>query len=369
MENTNHPLYTVNGHFLCRGLTGIERFSIEVLKELDKIVPEGFLAILIPNNSPIIPDFKRIKVVKSSKKLTSFWKWTHFTFSGYTKKHGSIGICFANESPVFAPGISFLHDIYCKLYSKDFKTIKEKLRSLYSRFMYRLITRHALHIFTVSNFIREQISRTYKVSPDLITVVPNGWDHFKDIKADESVFESFPQLKPGNYYFTLGSLQKRKNLKWILEYATKHPDDQFAISGMVITGMKSNEINQLKKLANVFLLGYVSDGRVKALMQNCKAFVFPSLYEGFGIPPLEALSVGAKIVISNAASLPEIYRNSAYYIDPYNSNVSLTEILQAQVESPEEILNEYTYKNAAKIFFEELLKIQNAKTGNDHLRK
>ena len=76
------------------------------------------------------------------------------------------------------------------------------------------------------------------------------------------------------------------------------------------------DIAKLKELPNVKLLGYVSDGQVKWLMQNCKAFIFPSYYEGFGIPPLEALSVGAKIVVGNAASLPEIYKKSAYYIDP-----------------------------------------------------
>lgn len=354
MKKQNHPPFTVNGHFLCRGLTGIERFSIEVLKELDKIIPDGFLAILIPENSPIIPEFKRIKVIKSTKKLTSFWKWTHFTFSHYTRANNSVGVCFANEAPIFNPGISFLHDIYCKIYSNDFKTFKEKMIMHYCCLMYRHVSKHALHVFTVSDFSKKQISQTYKIPPERITVVPNGWDHFKSIEVDMSVFEDFPQLQKGNFYFTLGSLQKRKNLKWIVEYAKKNPQEQFAVSGMIIIGMESHEINQLKELPNVILLGYISDERVKALMQNCKAFVFPSLYEGFGIPPLEALSVGAKVIISNAASLPEIYKNSAYYINPDDTDVSLSNLLQKTVESPEKILDEYTYKNAAKKLYDEL---------------
>ena len=83
--------------------------------------------------------------------------------------------------------------------------------------------------------------------------------------------------------------------------------------------MHSEEIGDLSQLRNVILLGYVSDEEVKALMQKCKAFVFPSYYEGFGIPPLEALSAGARIIIARSASLPEIYGNAALYIDAYNT--------------------------------------------------
>ena len=85
-----------------------------------------------------------------------------------------------------------------------------------------------------------------------------------------------------------------------------------------------------------------------ALMSKCKAFIFPSYYEGFGIPPLEALSVGAKIIVSKAACLPEIYGDTAHYIDPNNPDVNLNQLLEQPVESPERILEKYTYDNAAE---------------------
>jgi glycosyltransferase involved in cell wall biosynthesis len=83
-------------------------------------------------------------------------------------------------------------------------------------------------------------------------------------------------------------------------------------------------------------------------MERCKAFLLPSYYEGFGLTPLEALSCGAKIIVANAASLPEIYGKCAHYIDPYDTNVDLDELLKEPVEAPDSILEKYSYDTAAK---------------------
>lgn len=347
-------MFIINGSFLCRNLTGIERFAFEICKQLDLLIKKDEIWMYIPQNSKTVPEYKNIKVVISNKLLKNFPLWDHFTFSKFVKKHQGVSLDFSNITPLFNPGFVFLHDIYAKLYPEDFKSFKDKLRKTYMCFMYKHIAKKAKKIFTVSDFSRSQISSTYDVPEEKISVIPNGWEHFKSVKPDTSIFKSFPLLQKKNFFFTLGSLQKRKNLKWILEYAKKNPDDQFAISGKAINGMESNELSELNELPNVILLGYLSDDSVKGLMQNCKAFVFPSYYEGFGIPPLEALSVGARVIISKAACLPEIYKKSAYYIDPDNTDVSLSKLLLKPVDSPDVILKYYTYKNAAKMLYEEL---------------
>lgn len=342
--------YTVNGHFLCRNLTGIERFSIEILYQLDKIIPEDFLSILIPNNTPYIPDFKKIKIIKSDISLSSFWKWTQFTFGKFVKKNKTIGINFSNECSFLSPGFVFLHDIYCKLYPEDFKSTRDKLVRIYSCMMYRLSAKHSKMLFTVSEFSKNQIAKTYHLNSDKIHVIPNGWEHFQKVTADNLIFEKYNQLNNG-FYFTLGSLSKRKNLKWIADYAEKNPQEIFAISGKSISGLVPEELKKLQTLKNVILLGYVSDGEVKALMQKCKAFILPSYYEGFGIPPLEALSTGTKVIVSNASCLPEIYEDCAYYIDPNNTNCNLNDLLNKPVADCSKLLSKYTYQNAAKIFY------------------
>ena len=101
-------------------------------------------------------------------------------------------------------------------------------------------------------------------------------------------------------------------------------------------------------------LGYISDGEIKYLMRCCKAFIFPSFFEGFGIPPLEALSVGAKIIVAKSSCLPEIFGDSAYYINPYKTNVYLDNVLNRPRQSGEVILQKYCFSKFAKIVLNSL---------------
>ena len=348
----------INGNFLCRNLTGIERFAWEICKRLDKLVSGEEISILVPKNAKETPEFENIKVIESEKEIHGFPKWDLLDFKRECKKRKATGLNFSNTAPLGKNcGYAFLHDIYAYDFPEDFSSKKEILIKIYSLLNYWNIAKNAKKVLTVSNFSKKQIQKAYGVDESRIEVIPNGWDHFKTIEEDERIFERFPELKEKQFYFTLGSLQKRKNLKWIAEHASKHPDERFAISGKVISGLESNEISELQRMENVTLLGYVSDGEVKALMKRCRAFVFPSYYEGFGIPPLEALSVGAKIIVAKAASLPEIYKNAAGYIDPENPDCDLNAILDKIDENEaEKVLAEYTYQNSAERLHEVLFK-------------
>lgn len=113
----------------------------------------------------------------------------------------------------------------------------------------------------------------------------------------------------------MGSLEPNKNFKWIAETARQMPDQIFAIAGSINEQVFSDNLG-FQCPSNMKLLGFVSDSEAKTLMRDCKAFLFPSIYEGFGIPPLEAMSAGCKcIIVSNTEVMHEILFDAVNYIN------------------------------------------------------
>ncbi len=338
----------INGESWCHKLTGIERLAIEVTQALDTMVKPGEVELVVPSNAQNVPELKNIKVVTLNYSVTSFPRWTQLVVQSYIIKNHAISLDYSNTCPFFAPGIEFIHDIYCKLYPEDFTSKRDKLVRFYSNIMYRTIAKHAKKILTVSEFTKKTIVDTYHIDPDRIAVVYSGIGQYRTIPADMTVFDRLPDLKDKPFYFTLGSLSTRKNLKWIADHAEKYPTELFAVSGKALANVVPPELEKMKTMKNVIMTGYLSDSEVKGLLSKCKAFIFPSYFEGYGLPPLEALSCGTQIIISNATCLPEIYGNSAHYIDPDQPDVDLDKILSELVDSPDELLKKYTLENTAK---------------------
>ncbi|MHB9293701.1 hypothetical protein Holit_02831 [Hollandina sp. SP2] len=342
------PKILINGDFLCRRLTGIERYAFEITDRLDRLISPREISIIIPANTKNIPSYKNFEIIRHKKKIGSHFYWQMITLQAFLLTHKQYTILeFGNTCLPFAPGIVFLHDIYCEFFPDDFISLRDKIIRIYNKWQYRLISKKAKKIVTVSEFSKKQIVENYHVNSEKVSVIYSSWNHFEKIKADYSVFDIYPALQQNQFYFSLGSLSKRKNIRWIIEYAANHPDSYFAISGASLPTTKTEGMNNAISLKNILLLGYLDDAKVKALMEKCKAFILPSYYEGFGLPPLEALSCGAKIIIANAASLPEIYGKTAHYINPFNTNINLNDLLKEPVECPNAILEKYSYDVAA----------------------
>jgi glycosyltransferase involved in cell wall biosynthesis len=342
----------INGYFFCRKLTGIERYAQEITRRLDELSKFREIAIIIPSNAPAIPYYKNIEIILH-KKVQPHLYWQLITLQSFLLTHRQYTILeFGNTCLPLAPGIVFLHDIYCEFFPGDFISFRDKVVRLYNRWQYRLTAKKAKKIVTVSEFSKKQIAQTYHIDPDRISVIYSSWNHFKTIKADYSVFGIYPALSQKQFYFSLGSLSKRKNIRWIIEYAAKHPDSYFAISGTSLPTTQIKGPDNPAGTGNILLLGYLDDAKVKALMGRCKAFILPSYYEGFGLTPLEALSCGTPIIIANAASLPEIYGKAAHYIDPFSTDIDLDKLLQEPVEKPDAILEKYSYDTSARQVYE-----------------
>jgi len=338
----------INGDFLSRRLTGIERYAYEITNRLDKLCSKDEIAIVIPSSIKEIPDYKNLKIIRLNKKSKSNIRYQMLTLQFFLLFHRKYLILeYGNCCLPLVPGIIFLHDIYCEFFPEDFISKRDKFTRLYSRIQYRFIARLAKKIVTVSEYSKNEISSAFKIDPLKISVIYSSADHIRSINADESVFNDFPVLSQKSFFFSLGSLSKRKNLVWIIKYAKKNPNDLFAISGTSLSTVKVDELD-MEMPPNIIMLGYLDDSKIKALMSKCKAFILPSYYEGFGLTPLEALMCGAKIIVAKAASLPEIYGNTAHYIDPFDTNIDLDKLLQEPVEEPSELIKKYSYDISAK---------------------
>lgn len=332
----------IDGRQLAGQMGGVQRVIREHLKELDKIASPGDYEILIPNGVTLDTSYKNINIKNYGSLKGLLWEQICFPF--YLLKNHYYGFFPCTITSLLYPkGIVALHDV---MMAAD-KSLADNFASPISKNLlllnYRIAARRAKIIIVFSEFTKNDIIRIYHTPADKIHVIGHGWQHILKVASDDGWKEKYPMLKSGEYYFSLSANRKQKNFKWIYEVAKRNPDSIFAMAGTQEEWQKQIEFDA----PNIIHLGFISDGEIRSLMENCKAFLFPSTYEGFGIPPLEALAVGAKIIVANATCLPELYRDSAYYIDPYDYEVDLDKLLETEVAPASEVLERFSWEKAA----------------------
>lgn len=333
----------IDGRHLAGMTGGVQRYLREILLELDKIaLPEDY-EILVPPKSHIPIKFNNISVVEYGLFKGLLWEQVSLPF--YLWKNQCYGIFPCTIVPLLYPhGIAILHDVMMAKKPELSESFSSPLAKRLLLCNYKIAAKRANIVVTVSENSKRDISEIYHTNLDDIYVVPNAWQHFNHVTADDSWIQNYPQLKSGEFFFSLSANRKQKNFKWIFEMAKRNPQTIFAMAGTQEEWQKEQEYSA----PNIIHMGYISDGVIKSLMQNCKAFLFPSIYEGFGIPPLEALSVGAKIIVANTSCLPEIYQKSAYYIDPYSYEVNLEQLLSSRVAPAEDVLKRFGWDMSAQ---------------------
>lgn len=361
MKN-KHPLI-VNGYdFGNNKVYGIHRNAMETMRAMDDLLcktdSDFEVEVVVPEMTSSTPQYKKIKVSCLSLPHVSQLdkiKWRSRFFPSYVEEHGGLGLDMT---------LAFPHSgKYCVF---DYDCIPENMpNSCYGAFA-TVRVRHyknrvskslnnAVLVFTDSKYSKDQIEKIYGVNPCKIVVIPCAWQHMLRVKQDDGILERLG-LEDGRYFFSLGSRYPYKNFHWVACAARNNPQYRF-----VVTGSNVNEGCTCKdnELANLTFTGYLSDGEVKALEAHCRAFLHPSLAEGFGIPPLEAMSVGAHCVVSNAASLPEVYGESVWYIDPTDyEHIDLDEILSRPLKgSIEDVLSRYSWENSARLLLDALAQV------------
>lgn len=343
-----------NGRFLTKRLTGQERFASELLAELDKICKKGEFCVVTSENALYTPDYRNIEVIKTGTLKREAWE--QFCLRPFLRKNkmkcvnltttfalGHCDVVCIHDASIYEIGKQFMHSAY-----GFFGTI-------WKRLLCNIASKKAEKVLTVSYYSKEKLNSILGIPKDKITVISNAWQHYNRVEKDDTIFERLPYAKDGEYYFAMSSLSPQKNFIWIMEVAKRNPQCQFVITGKAegFTHLGADDL----KTDNLHFTGYLKDGEIKSLMQHCKAFIHPAIYEGFGIPPLEAMSCGAELILSPATCLPEVYEKSAHYIDPYNYDVDLGSLLKEPIEGSQKILDKYNWAVEAKKLYDVLKKL------------
>jgi len=234
------------------------------------------------------------------------------------------------------PYVLMLHDASWKLFP-DFFTSKDQLAFKLNK--PDKVIKEARAVITPSLSTRLDAINLLGAPENNTHVIPHGIDHevfhHKPIPQDHGIKSKYALNRP--YLLYLGTLEPRKNLQALLEAfdATRqnYPELQLVIAGG--SGWKSDKLRQqISNNPNVTYLEYVPAEHRPALYRSAKAVIFPSIYEGFGLPVLEAMTCGTPVITSHTSSLPEITNDSALLIDPFNSKD--IELAMAQIlDSPQ----------------------------------
>jgi len=192
------------------------------------------------------------------------------------------------------------------------------------RWLMGRVVRRAKQIITVSRWTKKELQNYYPAAAKKITVVYNGVgslfaDHRQRQLQSEDVLEKYQVKRP--YLIYTGSLYPHKNVRRLVLAVRKIGINLVVVSSRNVFWRRfRHQVRQLQTEKLVNLVGFVPDEELVVLYRQAEAFVFPSLLEGFGLPGLEAMSVGTPVMAANAAALPEIYGPAALYFNPQDTD-------------------------------------------------
>ena len=368
----------VNARFLTQKVTGTQRFAINISRELKKLRPETiFLAPPAILNNDLAAELD-VKIIGNSNyriyrklHLPANLLWEQIDLSRWLKKHSNPPLLnLVNLAPIFyANNYITVHDLAFLLYPEYFS---HSFALLY-KLVVPILARKARHIFTVSDHSKRDLQRHLHVPIKKITTAYNA----VDINS-WNCHQSQPCPHPWPFILAVGALEPRKNLARLIAAFLKLKDKNLRL---VIVGDENQEVFKQKsfpaqdgrftpdEMQKIIFTGYLEDQQLSTLYSHAACFCYPSLYEGFGLPPLEAQAQGCPVIVSNRASLPEVFRKSALYCDPENINdikEKLGSVLdddslrQSLISSGFDNLNRFRWKKSTAIIAETIIDKKNS---------
>lgn len=338
--------------------TGTENYSYQLLLALSKIDRKNSYLVY----GPFISD-----AIASTMKFAGNFKFTYISWPKFWTQGGlalqtfkdRLDVLFipAHTVPlIHQPGLKTVVTVH-DLGSEYLPGMHQLKQRLYLEFMQRHQLKNATKIIAVSKATKKDLVKRIGIKPSKIGVVYEGYNSklLKPTKIDTKVDSLMP------YFLFVGTVQPRKNLERVIQAFARY--SQPLAPSLIIAGQRgwlSDDIYQLPKILGienrVKFLGYVPDKKLPALYSGAEAFVFPSLFEGFGLPILEAQACGCAVLTSNVSSMPEVAGKAAVLVDPYSVEAILKGILRLRSGQVREKLIKLGFENIKRFSWEKTAK-------------
>ncbi|EOU1829553.1 glycosyltransferase family 4 protein [Clostridium perfringens] len=298
--------------------SGIERFALNISKSfIEQNIKNEYILVF---KNKLHDDFKEIaktknvyiKIIKGNNKL--FFSQIKLPFELYKLKADKyLFLAFPAPLLFFKKGIiNTIHDMTAWLYPE---TMSTKGLILFKTLIYKSMF-SSERIFTVSNSSKQDICSIFPKNKIPINIIYNGLDKkFLEFKSDKDISYNIRKKYrlEGEYILCLGTIEPRKNIGLLIDSYIELVKEKNINYKLVLVGRKGWKYNSIikkikyNKLENkIIFTGFVDDIDLPYVYSEAKCFVFPSIYEGFGIPIIEAMSVGVPVIASNTSSIPEV---------------------------------------------------------------
>ena len=331
----------VNARFLTQPITGVQRYALEISKRLRAQYDDNELQFVAPSNILHHKEASFLSARVIGRFTGHIWEQLDLSLS---IKRGDLLINFCNTAPILVKNkIVTIHDLAYHFddgwYSKKFK--------IFYGFLIPKIFKTSKCIVTVSNTVKaEMLNHFRNISSNKIIVIPCAL-------ASEFSENAKNGIKDKKILLTVGSIDPRKNLANLIK-AFDYLNDKTVILKVVGGGAKSFKENQENLIQNkqIHFLGRISDDELKHLYKKAYAFIFPSFYEGFGIPPLEAFHFNCILLGSDIPVFKEIYQNNMIYFDPKSPKsiakkidfvFEMTNQSESLLKGKEKVLSKYSF--------------------------